>query len=219
MYKKITDRNLQEDNMKQAIKDVLEENMSIRASATKNHVTKSRLCNYLKMVHQCGLERINLTPNYKQSQIFSGEMENALANYLLKCSSMFYGLTPKAIKNLAYKFAIQNELKVPTSWTEIKTAGKDWFWGFMKRHPNLSIRKPEATSLARMTSFNENNVKIFQDKLEEVLRRYSLTATQIFNLDEVSKLMSVIILYIRSYFFSLLLDRTDYSPSGTKNSW
>ncbi|KAK9703661.1 hypothetical protein QE152_g29188 [Popillia japonica] len=74
-----------------------------------------------------------------------------------------------------------NSLNIPDAWKENKL---DWCWAFLKQHPKLSIRKPVATSLARMTSFNPTNVNIFQEKLGEVIGRYLFEPGQIFNLDE-----------------------------------
>lgn len=65
-----------------------------------------------------------------------------------------------------------------------KQAGEDWFQGYMKRHPNLSIRKPEASSLARMPAFNRTTVITFFNNLEDLKLRFNFQLNEIYNLDE-----------------------------------
>ncbi|XP_074029262.1 uncharacterized protein [Leptinotarsa decemlineata] len=63
-------------------------------------------------------------------------------------------------------------------------AEKEWHTMFLKRNPELSIRKPEPTSLGRVTSFNAQNVEVFFEKLADVMDRYGFTAAEIWNVDE-----------------------------------
>lgn len=69
------------------------------------------------------------------------------------------------MRALAYNCAKKFDIRFPPNWNEIKMAGKDWLTGFLKRNQQLSIRKPEATSLGRATSFNKTNVDSFFEKL------------------------------------------------------
>lgn len=78
---------------------------------------------------------------------------------------MQYGLTYKQVREFAYSYADKLERKLPKGWEENKSAGLDWMKGFMRRHPQLSLRKPENTSLARIINFNEQNVNAFFWKL------------------------------------------------------
>ena len=93
-------------------------------------------------------------PNYKHKLIFYAEQEDSLASYILRCSDMFHGLNPKIFRTLAFEMATLNKIKCQKTWNDNAIAGREWLFGFMKRHAKLSLRQPEATSLARATAFN-----------------------------------------------------------------
>lgn len=54
----------------------------------------------------------------------------------------------------------------------------------MKRHPQLSIRKPEHTSAARIEAFTQKNISDFYDKYEQVIKKYNILPEDIYNVDE-----------------------------------
>ncbi|XP_029674809.1 uncharacterized protein LOC115242559 [Formica exsecta] len=54
----------------------------------------------------------------------------------------------------------------------------------MKRQPQLSIRCAQPTSMSRATSFNETNVNIFFDNLQNVIDKYKFETKDIYNADE-----------------------------------
>lgn len=54
----------------------------------------------------------------------------------------------------------------------------------MRRNPHLSIRQPEATSMARVQGFCEANVNGFFYLLEELVDKHGFDGTTIYNVDE-----------------------------------
>lgn len=63
-------------------------------------------------------------------------------------------------------------------------AGYDWVAGFRMRNPNLSLRKPESTSLARAQSFNKPYFDKFSEILKEVQDKHFYPPHRVFNVDE-----------------------------------
>jgi hypothetical protein len=61
---------------------------------------------------------------------------------------------------------------------------KQFYYEFMRRHPELSLRTSESTSLQRAVGFNRPQVDRFFDKLEELQKKHSFPPGRIFNADE-----------------------------------
>lgn len=97
---------------------------------------------------------------------------------------MHYGLTKKKTREIAYQFAAANSKTIPKNLGESKLASEDWLRGFLQRKPDLVVRKPEALSLSRATSFNKTNVTQFFYNLKAVLTRFKFGPESIYNIDE-----------------------------------
>lgn len=87
---------------------------------------------------------------------------------------MNYGLTYKQARQLAYQYALTLG-KFPNKWTENKEVRIEWLRGLIKRNKDVSMRKPENTSLSRATNFNKHNAETFFENYERVLRKYNFT--------------------------------------------
>ena len=96
----------------------------------------------------------------RKRQVFTDAQEIMIVEYFLKASDIYFELSPKKCRKLAYRFAKANRIKIP-SWYDKQQSGPDWLTSFLKRHRQLSLRTPESTSLARASSFNKNNVNSF----------------------------------------------------------
>ncbi|XP_043212195.1 SH3 domain-containing protein C23A1.17-like [Amphibalanus amphitrite] len=117
------------------------------------------------------------------TRVFTDEQESILEGYLKEAAEIFFGLTPKDVRVLAYDCAKKYGITVPQSWEDNKMAGVEWFRSFRKRR-NLAVRTPEATSMGRASGFNRHNVNEFFAKLTEVVDRYQFSKEDIWNVDE-----------------------------------
>lgn len=183
-YVKKTNRTpVSPKRIRRAVKEHVVENQPLRTTAKKYGIDKMTLRRYAEKFKLEGEDTV-YSPNFASNQIFSRQQEVLLASYLLTASKMNYGLTTIETRELAFIFAVENHVKIPQLWKNKSVASKDWLRGFMSRHLDLSIRVPEATSLARSTAFNKHTVGEFYDLLRTVLEREKFTPEAIYNCDE-----------------------------------
>ncbi|KAJ8929352.1 hypothetical protein NQ314_017971 [Rhamnusium bicolor] len=191
--------------LKEAVKNVISQRMSIRLSASTYTIPKSTLFDAIKIykkrhrfnnIEDSGNETADddedvenqpTSSKYTSRQVFSATEEAELEKYLKESSKICYGLTYESLRKLAYEYAVKLEKRIPSNWNQDKKAGIEWTRGFMKRHPRLTYRKPENISFARATAFNETNVSEFFKNLTAVQEKYHFPPHRIWNTDETGR--------------------------------
>lgn len=113
--------------------------------------------------------------------VLNEEYEEALVKHAIDLQRMFFGLTTGDIRKLAFELAEKNGIEHPF---QNNKAGKFWLQSFLKRNPQLSLRSPEPTSLARAVGFNRPVVMKFFEIYKEELTKGSFSADRIWNADE-----------------------------------
>ena len=161
-------------DLQDAARKVNEDKRSIRSVAKEAGISHVTLNRYIKK-HRDGIPSSIPSYNTECKQLFSEAQESELESYIKRAADIYFGLSPKDVRVLAFQCTKKFNIKMPSTWEEKECAGSDW---------SLSIRVPEPTSLARATSFNRENVKNFFDKLAEVIDRYKFTPNDIWNADE-----------------------------------
>ncbi|KAJ8962173.1 hypothetical protein NQ318_018130 [Aromia moschata] len=97
--------------------------------------------------------------HYDTNRVFSKQEEELLVSYLKQAAQLHYGLSLKEVRSLAYQYAQAHNKTYSQAWASEQNAGKSWLRCFRGRYNReLSLRKPEATSLARSTEFNKLSV-------------------------------------------------------------
>lgn len=84
---------------------------------------------------------------------FDEKLETMLVTHVQEMEKALFGLTTNDVRRLASDFA--EKLSIPYRFCKTsRVTGKDWLSGFLQRNSQLSVRKPEATSMSRAVGFN-----------------------------------------------------------------
>lgn len=169
--------------IEEAVKEVINHGHSINKTALVFGISRAYLAKIVKKAKSNDNVSYVHCPNIGNKRIFSLTQEELLASYLKTASKMCHGLTKKQTRELAFQYAQANSI-CPTKWEVDKIATAEWLRGFMTRHKDLSVRKPESTSLSRATSFNKTNVGTFFSNLTNIFQKFHFSPHMIFNADE-----------------------------------
>jgi hypothetical protein len=111
------------------------------------------------------------------------EEEGEIVRYLIQMADMGYGLTKEAVLYMVGSYVTKCKRSNPFKDGK---AGRYWFEGFKKRHPNLTVRMPQPLSYARALNSTKEVVTDFFGKLGSLYGRLNLISKpmQVYNADE-----------------------------------
>nr|CAI5865938.1 unnamed protein product [Callosobruchus analis] len=169
------------ENMRRAILAVRAKEMGLKRASNHFGVPKSTLKDKVnskvKDIDQLVHSRLGRKP------VLGDQLENILISYCLEMEKRFYGLRTKDVKKMAFLLAERNGL--PHPFTEKNhSAGWKWLRSFMKRHPQLSFRRPQPTSMGRIKGFKKDKVDEFFDIFEPLMEIIKHSPNKLYNCDE-----------------------------------
>ncbi|KAJ2950879.1 hypothetical protein O0L34_g5239 [Tuta absoluta] len=184
-YKRKTNRGGWDENrMRQAIKDVLEGKRGYKLASKFYEVPQTTLERKVKLARENENQIQNVkVPLGPIATVFTKDEEQELVVYLKEMEARLFGLTTTELQKLAYQLAVRNNKQHKFN-NEDEMAGKVWLKGFLNRHPELSLRKPENTSAARAAGFNRVSVAQFFELLAQAYDKHGFTPDRIYNCDE-----------------------------------
>lgn len=176
-YVRVTNRgDWSHENLLNAMSAISNKEMSIRKASKAYGIPFSTLQERIKK----GKTQIL---NLGRKPVFCIDFENDMTEHIKDLAKLFYGITPLQLRSAAFAFGEENKLQHNFN-RSLKLAGIDWFYNFIRRNPSITIRKPEATSIGRITAFNKTEVSLFFENLEMLMEKYSFIPSNIFNMDE-----------------------------------
>lgn len=117
--------------------------------------------------------------------LFGRDNEMKLVRHIKKMQNSGFPSSLDDVRRVAYFFAEQLKLRHKFN-KEKERAGYDWFNSFLRRHPDLSLRKAEGVSIARKQGMNREEVGNHFQRLEACLKENALFNKPgcIYNVDE-----------------------------------
>ena len=154
---------------------VIDDGMSIRKAASKFGLPEATLRN--RVSGKVGPE---VTKSGREP-FLSIEEENCIVKHIKVMASCGYGYSRSEVVDMASQYAVavgKRDQDHPFSLM--------WLHNFMKRWPELRVRKPRSLELARAKATSEEAVTAYFNELDKILTKYDLKnfPESIYNIDE-----------------------------------
>ena len=111
-------------DLQDAARKVNEDKRSIRSVAKEAGICHVTLNRYIKK-HRDGIPSSIPSYNTESKQVFSETQESELESYIKKAADIYFGLSPKDVRVLAFQCAKKFNIKMPSTWEEKECAGSD----------------------------------------------------------------------------------------------
>lgn len=167
-----------EDDLKKAIDTVMNKSFGINEAARRYNIPKTTLKRKIKGY-------IVSKGSLGCNSVLGPENERKIVAHITKLQAA--GFTPDrdTVRSMAFKLA--NQLGIQHTFNfDNDMAGYDWPHSFLRRNPQLSVRKSEGISKNRALGMTKAVVKEYFDLLEKTINETQLVGKpcHIFNMDE-----------------------------------
>lgn len=181
--RKTTRQNWSKESMKKAVQAIIEGTMGYKKAAQQFKVPQTTLERYVAKAKRDVGSNFKIAQLGSARNVFTEAQELEIVKYVKEMESRLFGFTMRELRKFVYQLAVANGVANRFS-KDTQMAGPDWMEHFLRKHPTITLRKPEATSGARAMGFNKVAVNQFFGLLTSIIDKYQLTAEKIFNCDE-----------------------------------
>ena len=145
------------EDMERAVSAIQRGDMGTNEASRIYGVPKSTLSRHVTRKNKIAIGEVKF---HGHACALPDEVERDLVEHCLTLESMYFGLRIDDLRRLAFEVAEANGIEHGFN-KESQMAGKKWYYAFMRRHPELSLREPESTSMARAQGFFRPRVQSF----------------------------------------------------------
>ncbi|XP_072931645.1 uncharacterized protein [Epargyreus clarus] len=166
-----------ETQLKSALQAVNSCQMSQRKAAETYGIPRRTLRNHIK---SGSTKKIT-----GRVPILSKSQEKDLCKRIVRLSQVGMPLTPKIVRKQAYEFCKANN--VPNRFNDAKNiAGKKWLKNFVKRNPEISLRKAQLLNPARAQKLNKPIVAKHFEAIKDIYDELDISnhPERLYNIDE-----------------------------------
>ena len=160
-----------EEKLYAAYEEVLFKNVAVRQAAMMYGVPVSTLRDRVS-------GRVPFGKKSGPTRYLTNEEENELVCFVTGAAEMGYSYTRADVLELVQEILVRKNIAT--------TISHGWWEGFKKRHPEITLRKPEPVSHVRANCAQPEVLRRYFDELEVILKGNELMESPscIFNMDE-----------------------------------